>query len=1772
MAISKYVSLIRFPVRSIILLTSALLPLAAQAQDVRQPDRGFVASGSYALSDIETINTTNGNLMLNIPLATFPKGVGPAYQFALRYDSKLWDNQGTWTTDGVLNEVGEPVWFNLDELSQSPKGGWSYSPFFQLEVINRLQVEPVPGCGTASDDYQKSYYKWKVKMNFPDGSVHEFRPLGQNEYYADGYFAIDANANTYSGNGLNCTQATPHSWDVTYYTTDGSFLRLVVHHVNGNDGTMSAYNPWTLYFPDGSKAVNNSTEGRRLYDRNGNYVSPDGDQFGRGFTFETDEVDPTKQYVKQKGFDGEWLTTTVKWKNIWVYRKYDTAPGTIYCYSSRHDTAFLSPLTVVDYIELPEQSGSLRYTFDYNGASSQPTGTNYTTGTGELKQITLPSGATVEYTYAMDSVTGNLGSAQGLLLNSPSQKDLTYDLEYDGASSETTETWLYSLSETVSQVTAPDGGVATQYFGDAWQNSTVFKGKVYLQVEPDGTKIERIYQSNKPENASYTGEVNAYVKTEFTSIKDAGGTYVFTSVKDFSYDKNGDVTEVKEYDWIPYSTISRTNGFPNETQSGISSYLKRKAVNTYYNDTPNATSTTYSDPDSYHVGTSKRLLNLVKSVEVQTDAGTPKSRGEFYYDHENYDSSNTKGGNLTDTKAWDSFKGGSAQSYSNPLTSTNSITICATYNDYGMPLTTTDANGTVTQITYGNVAGPGGNVTNLYPTQTVAAYGTSVARTSTAIYDFYTGAVTSSTDEDNDLTNSTEYDDLGRPVKAITAVGTALEAGTLTTYDDDDRFVVVKSDLETKGDYRRVATQFYDQLGRVRLSKTLEEAASQSATNETDGIKVQTRYAYDDPTDPANSNGRYTLTSNPYRASTSAGASGETTMGWTLRYSNKGVTTSTVTSFSGSGLPAPWGSNSTTTGTSTTERDAKVTTVTDQAGKLRRSITNAFGQLERVDEPTSSGLGTVSSPNQPTAYAYDLLNNLATVTQASSTTAQCGGASSCSQTRTFTYSSLSRLWTAANPESGTITYNYDAGGNLTSKVDARGVATSYTYDALSRITQRSYASPSPTPTPGTYATTPTVTYTYGTSPPAVGKLTKVSTGTGANTSTTEYTSFDVLGRVTGHKQTTDGTDYTTSYIYNLSGALIEETYPSTRKVKAELDESGDLARVYSKKSSSAAYYYNYVNNLTYTAAGSVSAMQLGNGLWESTAYNARLQPTQIALGTTAGAVNMLDLDFTYGTTGNNGNVMSQTITVPGSPGIQPVQTYTYDELNRLQAADEKPYGWTSTNCTSDPTKCWKQTFTYDRYGNRRFDEANTTFPASFSNQAVTNPTINVSTNRLSSSGYIFDAAGNMLTDALARSFTYDGENKQTEVRNSGGVIGQYMYDGDGKRVKKTVPSTGEVTIFVYDVTGKLVGEYSTIVAPANDAKVAYLTSDHLGSPRINTDANGAVIARHDYHPFGEEIDGTGGRTTGLGYADDSVRQQFTGYERDAETELDFAQARMFLNRLGRFTTADSVAGYRRDPQSLNLFCYVVNQPLKYNDPSGHQWEEPERKSNVDLSSRLAIIEMETHYPRYREWVNNNGRALWVPFAEYAAQQSARSKLPRWTEMKYPSAEGEVTLDERGPNPDVPWGWSVDGTAVGTSTGAVEDPSSPGQLPGSALAPTNAPLGFHSVGPSIEGTNLFFAYRSGDALRRRGHLLFPDTRGLGAERHRWASRQMALQFGSWRTRLFGFANEVQGLVYWDMRYQSRFGSPNRQRAFQLEDLVNNEQGIADANRIRNPVPR
>jgi len=95
-------------------------------------------------------------------------------------------------------------------------------------------------------------------------------------------------------------------------------------------------------------------------------------------------------------------------------------------------------------------------------------------------------------------------------------------------------------------------------------------------------------------------------------------------------------------------------------------------------------------------------------------------------------------------------------------------------------------------------------------------------------------------------------------------------------------------------------------------------------------------------------------------------------------------------------------------------------------------------------------------------------------------------------------------------------------------------------------------------------------------------------------------------------------------------------------------------------------------------------------------------------------------------------------------------------------------------------------------------------------------------------------------------------------------------------------------------------------------------------------------------PFGEELFApAGGRTAAQGYATgDGLRQQFTQKERDIETGLDYFSSRYYQSTQGRFTSADSFSGRITNPQTLNLYSYVKNSPLKFIDPTGHFAQDP----------------------------------------------------------------------------------------------------------------------------------------------------------------------------------------------------------------------------------------
>jgi RHS repeat-associated protein len=287
---------------------------------------------------------------------------------------------------------------------------------------------------------------------------------------------------------------------------------------------------------------------------------------------------------------------------------------------------------------------------------------------------------------------------------------------------------------------------------------------------------------------------------------------------------------------------------------------------------------------------------------------------------------------------------------------------------------------------------------------------------------------------------------------------------------------------------------------------------------------------------------------------------------------------------------------------------------------------------------------------------------------------------------------------------------------------------------------------------------------------------------------------------------------------------------------------------------------------------------------------------------------------------NNGNLQSTMIyagaAAPWANLPNVTQTFTYDNVNRLQTAGETDNSSGASN--------WSRTFNYDPFGNMWVALWAGITPT------VNTPLANNYNANNQRADLSYDQVGNTLSlQPPGTKLTYDAENRQVSENGY-----SYTYDGDGKRVMKT--GGGATTVYVYDAAGQLTAEYST--AAASECVTCYLSYDHLGSVRMVTDASGKVISRHDYLPFGEEIPaGTGvARAGGPWGSGDGVTQRFTGKERDSESGLDYFGARYYGSALGRFTSPDEVFAdqHPADPQSWNLYGYVRNNPLRSVDANG----------------------------------------------------------------------------------------------------------------------------------------------------------------------------------------------------------------------------------------------
>jgi len=284
--------------------------------------------------------------------------------------------------------------------------------------------------------------------------------------------------------------------------------------------------------------------------------------------------------------------------------------------------------------------------------------------------------------------------------------------------------------------------------------------------------------------------------------------------------------------------------------------------------------------------------------------------------------------------------------------------------------------------------------------------------------------------------------------------------------------------------------------------------------------------------------------------------------------------------------------------------------------------------------------------------------------------------------------------------------------------------------------------------------------------------------------------------------------------------------------------------------------------------------------------------------------------------------------------------YTYDTLSRLVSVN------TARVSSNAPGLPRTETYGYDPYGNMTRGTAKDGSPIDYGVD---------SGNHLAGASY--DAAGN-LTAYGGESYVYDATGMMVAKDHDTTWHDRFVYTAEDERIGARVGDTWTWTF--RDSSGKALRQYeSTSSSPAANwtwaedyvygprgivaaqrstaaGGLRHFHVDHLGTPRLITNASGTAIAEHDYSPFGIEL------TSSRQEPGREEPKKFTGHERDLvpdgllnpERYLDYMHSRYYGPGLGRFLTTDVHDGSPPNPQSWNQYSYAFNAPMDLVDANG----------------------------------------------------------------------------------------------------------------------------------------------------------------------------------------------------------------------------------------------
>jgi RHS repeat-associated protein len=592
----------------------------------------------------------------------------------------------------------------------------------------------------------------------------------------------------------------------------------------------------------------------------------------------------------------------------------------------------------------------------------------------------------------------------------------------------------------------------------------------------------------------------------------------------------------------------------------------------------------------------------------------------------------------------------------------------------------------------------------------------------------------------------------------------------------------------------------------------------------------------------------------------------------------------------------------------TSNWDDQVATKTTAAGSVYAYAYDSFGRLTKTTNPDgtisttsyddANNVQTVTDENgHQTQTSYDWDGRLTAVREYYTPTSyyltsyaydQMGNLLSETDANknatTYQYDDLNRVVKTTYPDGTYETRTYDSAGNLLTRTDPKGQTLSYAYDALNRLAKVTYPDSS------------SVSYTYDANG---NRLSMV------DSSFTTYYTYDARSRLTNETKLVAGSAYSLLYGYDQVGNVVSMTYPDGYALSLGYDAMNRVTKLGSGPDPFA--------NFTYTLDDKVSTIGYGNGQVANYFYDSRDRPTQILV--MEGTTKALDLNYTYDGTGNVLSVNNE--------------NYGYDALDRITSTSFAG-GWGTIN------------YTYDGAGNRlTMTEAglgsNTTTRYSY---GAFNRLASAASGSSATTTYAYDANGNLVAkdDGIHLwTYTYDYDNRLTDVQMGSQTVEQMVYDGGGRLTENvqgnnTVVSlwNGASTVFQEDLGTGLVTKYLMAdgmqIAYVAGSTVYYSHEDTLGSVRLVSSSADATQFSSNYVPYGSNYKASGADVF-----------QYAGKPLDYITGYYNFGSRWYDPSIGRFITQDSSSGNQADGESLDRYVYADNNPEKNVDPNGHSW-------------------------------------------------------------------------------------------------------------------------------------------------------------------------------------------------------------------------------------------